>query len=378
MKIVIAPGAFKNSLRAEQVAEAIETGLRRSGLRADFHRVPIADGGNGTLDAFLARGGQRITLKVDNPTGQPVEAAYGLIDNGKTAVIEMAQASGLELLTNWQLNPLLTSTYGTGQLMRDALSKGVERIIIGMGGSATVDGGAGCLQAIGVGLYDAYGQSVPRGGGHLDQIFIIDSNSLDRRWQKVEILIAADVDNPALGQHGAAAIFGPQKGANPQQVGTLEKNLSHFFTLIHNQLGKDVRTVPGGGAAGAFSAGLMAFLNARIESGIDLMLHHSGFAQHMRGATLVVTGEGRMDSQTIHGKGPLGVAQAAKSYKVPTVALVGSLAEDDQILHQAGIHAVLPIITEPMSLEAALENAAHLVEQAALRLGYLLQIQHKG
>ncbi len=377
MKILIAPGAFKNSLSADQVALAIERGLRRSGIRADLSRLPIADGGNGTLDAFLAQGGKRITVTVDNPSGQPVEADYGLLDGGKTAVIEMALASGLELISGWQLNPLVTSTYGTGQLMRHALNQGVERIIIGMGGSATVDGGAGCLQALGVGLYDAYGQAVPRGGGNLDQIFIIDPQGLDPRWQKVEILIAADVDNPALGEDGAAAVFGPQKGANPQQVAILEKNLRHFFALVHNQLGKDVRSIPGGGAAGAFSAGLMAFFNARIESGIELMLQHSGFSTQLRGASLVITGEGRMDDQTVHGKGPVGVAKVAKAYGVPTVALVGGLAVDDAILHAAGIQAVLPIVTEPMPLDDALANADQLVERAALRLGYLLQMHIK-
>lgn len=372
--IIIAPGAFKHSLTAEQAAEAIERGLVRSGLEAELTHLPIADGGNGTLDAFLGSGGQRIPLVVDDPIGKPVEAAFGLLPDGKTAVIEMALASGLELLNNWQLNPLQTSTYGTGQLMQAALNTGAERIIIGMGGSATVDGGAGCLQALGVGLYDAYGQQVPRGGGALDQIFIVDPQGLDKRWRDVEVLIAADVDNPALGEQGAAAVFGPQKGANAQQVARLEANLHHFFTLVNDQLGRDVRSVPGGGAAGAFSAGLMAFLNARIESGIELMLHHSGFGEKLKSADLVITGEGRMDAQTTHGKGPVGVAKLAKVYKVPTVALVGGLTVDDADLHAAGIQAVLPIVTQPMTLDDALENAAQLVEQAALRLGYLLQI----
>lgn len=376
-KILIAPGAFKHSLSAAEAAQAITRGLQRSGLQADLLTIPIADGGNGTLDAFLANGGRRITQTVEGPAGTPIEAAYGLLDDKQTAVIEMALASGLELLGNWQLNPLLTSTYGTGQLMQAALEAGARRIILGMGGSATVDGGAGCLQALGVGLYDAYGQSIPRGGGSLDQLFIIDTQGLDPRWRDVEVLIASDVDNPTLGPQGAAAVFGPQKGASPEQVEALEANLRHFFTLVNDQLGVDVRDVPGGGAAGAFSAGLLAFLNAKLEPGIELVLKHSGFVHHLRGADLIITGEGKMDAQTIHGKGPLGVAKLARSAGVPTVALVGALALDDAKLHEAGIHAALPIATEPLSLDDALANAPELLERAALRLGYLLQLGAK-
>ncbi len=373
-KIIIAPGAFKNSLSAGEAARAIEAGLRRAGLQAELRLIPIADGGNGTLDAFLAGGGKRITVTVEGPLGNPVEASYGLLDDDKTAVIEMAQASGLELLSHWQLNPLVASTYGTGQLMKAALEAGAQRMIVGLGGSATVDGGAGCLQALGVGLYDAYGQPIPRGGGGLDQLFIIDTQALDPRWQQVELLIASDVDNPALGPQGAAAVFGPQKGASPEQVSQLEDNLRHFFTHIYNQLGIDVRATPGGGAAGAFSAGLLAFLNARPEPGIDLVLRHSGFTRHLIGTDLVITGEGKLDTQTLHGKGPLGVAQLARKSGVPTVALVGGLSMDDALLHEVGLQAVLPIVTEPMPLEEALNNAATLLERAALRLGYLLQL----
>jgi glycerate 2-kinase len=375
MKIIIAPGAFKQSLSAEAAARAIERGIGRSGLDAQVHLAPIADGGNGTLDAFLAGGGKRVTVMVDDPLGRPVEAAYGLLDDGETAVIEMALASGLELLQSpWQFNPMLTSTYGTGQLMKAALDTGVKRMIVGMGGSATVDGGASALQVLGVALTDAYGENIPRGGGNLEKLFLIDPQGLDPRWKNVEVLIASDVENPALGDQGAAAVFGPQKGANPDQVKKLEANLNHFFTLINAQLGIDVRSVRGGGAAGAFSAGLMAFLNARIESGIDLILQYSGFADILPEADLVITGEGQIDSQTLSGKGPLGVARLAKEHGVPTIAIVGGLNVDDETLHKAGIQAVLPIVTKPMPLEEAIANAAELVERAALRLGYVLQI----
>ncbi|MGQ9886858.1 MAG: glycerate kinase [Aggregatilineales bacterium] len=373
-KIVIAPGAFKHSLTASAAAQAIAAGLRRSGLEAELHLLPIADGGNGTLDAFLATGGQRITATVENPLGRPVQAAFGLLPDGKTAVIEMALASGLELLDTWQLDPLQTSTYGTGQLMQAALARGVERVIVGVGGSATVDGGAGCLQALGVSLLDAYGAEVPRGGGGLDRVFIIDTHQLDPRWRDVEVLIASDVSNPTLGPQGAAAVFGPQKGATPEQVALLERNLAHFFRVVRDQFGVDVRETPGGGAAGALSAGLVAFLGGRIESGVDLVLKHSGFAGLLDQADLVITGEGRMDGQTIHGKGPIGVAQMARQRGVPTVALVGGLDIDDAALHRAGVQAALPIVTGPMPLERALDDAAALLERAALRLGYLLQI----
>lgn len=374
MRIIVAPGAFKNSLPADAVARAIESGIARSGLDAQVMISPIADGGNGTLDAFLAGGGERVTVTVDDPVGRPVKAAYGMLPDGETAVIEMALASGLELLENWQLNPMVASTYGTGQLMKAALEAGAKRMIIGMGGSATVDGGAGCLQALGVHLFDAYGNEVERGGGNLKQVFVIDAQGLDPRWKDVEVLIASDVDNPTLGEKGAAAVFGPQKGATPQQVGELESNLRHFFTLVRDQLGVDVLDTEGGGAAGAFSAGLMAFLDGRIVSGIDLILQYSGFAGALQEADLVITGEGQMDTQTIHGKGPVGVARLARENGVPTIAIVGGLDVRDDVLHDAGVQAVLPIVTGPMSLEAAIEHAAELVERAALRLGYILQV----
>lgn len=373
-KIIVAPGAFKHSLTARAAAEAIAAGLRRSGLEAELHLLPIADGGNGTLDAFLAGGGERVAVTVEDPVGRPVEAAFALLPDGRTAVIEMALASGLELLDARQLDPLRASTYGTGQLLRAALDRGVTRVIVGMGGSATVDGGAGCAQALGVSLLDAYGVELPRGGGVLDRLFVIDPQRLDPRWRSVEVLIASDVTNPALGAAGAAAVFGPQKGAAPEQVALLERNLTHFFRAVRDQLGVDVRATPGGGAAGALSAGLMAFVGGRIESGIDLVLAYSGFSALLAGADLVITGEGRMDGQTVHGKGPIGAALLARQHGVPTVALVGSLELDDAALHRAGVQAALPIVSGPMPLERALDDAADLLERAALRLGYLLQI----
>jgi glycerate 2-kinase len=375
MKILIAPGAFKHSLSAQAVAEAIASGLQRSGLEAELVTLPIADGGNGTLDAFLASGGRRIREQVLDPLGRPITAPYALLDDGETAVIEMALASGLELLRPGELNPLVTTTYGTGQLLKAALEAGAKRIIVGMGGSATVDGGAGCLQALGVRLLDSYGGEIPTGGGALSAVYAVDASGLDPRWKATEVIIASDVDNPAVGEQGAAAVFGPQKGAGPHEIRLLEAGLRHFFSKVRDQIGVDVLEVIGGGAAGAFSAGLMAFLGGRIQSGINLVLEYNGFDTQLQNADLVITGEGRMDEQTINGKGPIGVARRAHEHGVPTVAIVGGLNTDDALLHEAGIQAVLPIITRPMSLDDALASAAELVERAALRLGYLLQMK---
>lgn len=374
MKILIAAGAFKQSLSAEEVCAAIATGLQQSGLSADIEQLPIADGGNGTLDAFLAAGGERVTVPVRDPLGRPLQADYGRLDGGETAVIEMALASGLELLTPDELNPLAASTYGTGQLMADALRRGARRVIIGMGGSATVDGGMGCLRALGLRLLDEGGREVPPGGAGLGRIATFDLSRLDPRWQQTNVVIASDVENPTLGEMGAARIFGPQKGADAEMVEQLERNLRHCFTRLYQQRGIDVRRVKGGGAAGAFAAGLMAFLPCEIVSGIDLVLAQNGFEDKLAEASLVITGEGQIDAQTLGGKGPLGVANLAAAQGVPTVAIVGGLNIDDAQLHAAGVQAAFSIVDKPMLLQAALDDAADLTRRAALRLGYVLKL----
>ena len=374
MNILIAAGAFKQSLTAAEACAAIQLGLTQSGLEAEIEQLPIADGGNGTLDAFLAGGGRRITVPVVDPLGRPIEADYGLIDDGRTAVVEMALASGLELLTPAELDPLVATTYGTGQLMMDALAQGVERIIIGLGGSATVDGGMGCMGALGVKLLDAPGREIAAGGGALAEIATVDASGMDPRWNDVEIIIASDVENPTLGETGAARIFGPQKGADAAMVEQLERNLNHCFTMIFEQRGVDVRAVKGGGAAGAFAAGLMAFLQCRIESGIELVLEHNRFREKLADCSLVITGEGQIDAQTLDGKGPLGVAKLAGAQGVPTIAVVGSLNIDDARLHEAGIQAAFSVVDKPMPLETALADAQDLARRAALRLGYVLQV----
>lgn len=374
MKILVSAGAFKQSLTAAEACAAIARGLSESGLGAIIEQLPIADGGNGTLDAFLATGGERIRTPVMDPLMRPIEADYGLIDDGRTAVIEMARASGLELLAPAELDPLAATTYGAGQLMADAMGRGVERIIIGLGGSATVDGGMGCLRALGLKLLDANGTAIAHGGGGLADLAAIDDSGVNNRWRDVEIVIASDVENPTLGERGAARIFGPQKGADPASVEQLERNLRHCFTTVFEQRGVDVRAAKGGGAAGAFAAGLMAFLNCRMESGIDLVLRHNRFRQKLSECALVITGEGQIDAQTLEGKGPLGVAKLAAAHGVPTIAIVGGLNIDDRALHEAGVQAAFSIVDKPMSLEAALADAEDLTRRAALRLGYALQV----
>lgn len=372
MKILIAPGAFKHSMTADAAARAIAAGLRRSGLGAEPVLMPIADGGNSTLDVFLINGGERHTINVQDPLHRPTTADFGLLPDGTTAVIEMALASGLELLSDDERDPFRATTFGTGQLMQAALDAGAQRVIIGLGGSATVDGGAGCLQALGVKLLDVEGDPVFPGGGGLHDLAMIDTSGLDPRWAQTDVVIASDVDNPTLGEQGAAAVFGPQKGAKPEDVPVLEANLRHFFTLVREQVGVDVLSVPGGGAAGAFGAGLMAFVGGKMTPGIDLVLEHNRFDEQLADAALVITGEGAMDEQTVHGKGPIGVARRAREHGVPTIALVGGLNADDELLHDAGLQAVLPIVPAPMSLNEAIERGAELVERAALRLGYVL------
>lgn len=374
MHILIAPSAFKHSLGAGQAGSAIQKGLLQALPDATLRILPIADGGNGTLDAWLAQGGDRYQLSVNDPLLRPINAEYGILPDKKTAIIEMALASGIELLTTSERNPLVASSFGTGELLQHALEQGARRFIIGMGGSATVDGGSGALRALGIKLLDANKQEIPHGGGYLTQIASIDSSGLDPRWQDCEIIIASDVENTLLGEKGASAVFAPQKGASEADVITLEKNLSHFTDMIIQHGGADIRNIAGTGSAGGLSAGLMAFIGGNIRSGIDLLLDYNQFEQHLQQADVVITGEGQMDEQTVFGKGPIGVARLAQKYNIPTIALVGGLDVHDSILHEAGIHAVFSIVDKPMSLESAIQNADSLLERAALRVGYMLKI----
>jgi glycerate 2-kinase len=373
MHILVAPTAFKGSLSPTQAADAITAGLRRSGLGATFDSLPLADGGDGTLESFLATGGRKIEVGTVDALMRPIRAPNALFDD-RTAVVEMALASGLALIPPHERNALRASSFGTGILMQAALDTGATRIIVGLGGSATTDGGAGALAALGVRLLDANGEVVEANGGSLAQVAHFDVSALDPRWRTTDLVIATDVQNPALGGQGAAHVFAPQKGASPEQVEALDANLSHFFAQVAQQTGINVRDQPGGGAAGALAAGLLAFLGGRIASGVDLILDHHRIDARLETADLVITGEGKLDTQTIGGKAPLGIARRAAAKGVRTIALVGGFEGDAQAAHEQGFWSVLPITPRPMNIEDAMANAAHLLEDAALRLGYLLRL----
>jgi glycerate kinase len=371
--ILIAAGAFKHSLTAAAACEAIARGLRASPLELPLVEFPIADGGNGTLDAYLRQGGEPISAEVRGPLGKSVDAAFGILPDGETAVIEMALASGLELIA--KPDALAATTYGTGELIRAALDRGVKRIIIGLGGSATTDGGAGCLQALGLRLLDQRGTEISFGGGGLDQLASIDASQLDSRLDETEIIVAADVDNPAVGPNGAAAIFGPQKGASPADIDRLDAALKHWFILSREVTGLDVLHLPGGGAAGALAAGLMAYANAQIKSGVDLLLDYANFNRVLAAAALVITGEGKLDMQSLSGKGPIGVAKRAQAQGIPVIALAGTVDAEADMLQAAGINAAWPIVDHIMLLDEALHNGTSLLERAAFRLGCTLAVQ---
>ncbi len=375
-RILIAPGAFKNSLASHQAAAAIEAGLRDAGMDAHFVHCPIADGGNGTLDAFCAAAEfKRHSCTVLGPLGEEVDAEYGL--DGERAVIEMALASGLELCDQNALDPMRAHTYGTGTLIRAALDAGARQLIVGLGGSATVDGGIGCLQALGARFYDAHDALIPVGvgGGSLSSVKRIDLRELDARLANCTITIACDVDNPIVGEHGSAEVFAAQKGASPQQIVALAAGLKDFFSLLADNGLANVLNTAGAGAAGSIAGALMACCGGQLAGGFELWQEHSHFEDLVSEADLLITGEGRMDEQTIHGKGPMGAALIAKKHAVPAVALVGGLDADDSLLYNHGLDLVLPLVNKPMSLEHAITNADSLLRAAATRLAYALRLQ---
>lgn len=365
MKIVIAPDSFKESLSAAGVAEAIAEGVRLAVPQAQIVCVPMADGGEGTVDAVLAAtGGDRKTLRVRGALGAEQDAHWGWLD-GKTAIIEMASAAGLEQIAPRDRRPLEASSYGVGQLMRAALDAGATRIILGLGGSSTTDGGAGMLQALGLKLRDAQGKELAPGGAALASLDSIDASGLDPRLANTRIDVASDVNNPLCGPKGAAHIFGPQKGATPEQVKQLDQALSRFADVSAKHLSRDVREQPGAGAAGGLGFGAYAYLSASFRPGVEIVAELGGLAAHMEGAALAFTGEGRMDAQTLHGKTPAGVAGIARQAGVPVVALVGSLGPGYQELYGAGISAAFSLAHGPMTLEDACRDTAALLSARA-------------
>ena len=373
MKIVIAPDSFKDSLSAEKVADAIAAGLADVMPHAQLVKCPMADGGEGTVEAIVAAGnGQLRRNHVQGPLGAPVEAHWGWLPDSHTAIIEMAEASGLQLLKPEQRNACITSTFGTGELIKAALDAGARRVILAIGGSATNDAGAGALQALGLGLFDAQGNHLPRGGLALAHVARIELSDLDPRLAEVRFEIAADVNNPLCGEHGASAIFGPQKGASAEQVRLLDQALGHFADHCANVLPKDVRHEPGSGAAGGLGFAAKAFLGAQFRAGVEVVAELVGLAEAVKGADLVITGEGRFDAQTLRGKTPFGVASIARAEGVPVVVLAGTLGEGYQALYEHGINAAFAIASGPMTLQDACARAAPLLTDRARDIARLL------
>ncbi|WP_338824750.1 Glycerate 2-kinase [Moorella humiferrea] len=375
-RIVIAPDSFKESLDAPAVAAAIAAGIKRVFPDAETVMVPMADGGEGLTSTMVAAtGGRTITTTVTGPLGQPVQATWGILGDGTTGVVEMAQASGLPLVPREKRNPLYTTTYGTGELIAQALDAGCRRLIVGIGGSATNDGGAGMAQALGVRLLNAEGKDIGRGAIGLEELNRIDIEGLDPRIKETEILVACDVDNPLCGPRGASAIYGPQKGATTEMIPRLDAALARLADVIKRDLGKDVRELPGAGAAGGLGAGLVAFLGATLRRGIDLVMETLDLDGILaKGADLVITGEGEINHQTAFGKVPAGVARLAGKYGIPVVALAGSIGEGAATVYDHGIKGFMSIVPRPLPLAYCLENAATLLTDAAERLMRLLTV----
>ena len=365
MKIVIAPDSFKESLSAPEVALAIERGIRRTLKTATILRVPMADGGEGTVEAILgATTSERRVNTVLDALGRPIEASWArLPENG--AVIEMACAAGLEHILPAERDPLRATSYGVGQLISHALDSGAQHIVLGLGGSATNDAGAGMLEALGLRLLDKHGAPLARGGLALAQLAQLDASALDPRLANIRVTIASDVNNPLCGPKGASAIFGPQKGATPAQVQTLDAALAHFAELCAQTLGRDMRDAPGSGAAGGLGFAAHAWLRSTFKPGAEVVAEIGGLAHAIEGADLVITGEGRMDAQTLLGKTPMGVAQIAKRAGVPVIAIAGSLGDGYQALYEAGIHAAFSLASGPCTLADACRNASTLLEDRA-------------
>ncbi|MFT4270385.1 MAG: glycerate kinase [Pantoea sp.] len=375
MKIVIAPDSYKESLSALEVASAIEAGFRDIFPEADYVKIPVADGGEGTVEAMVAATqGSIVRLTVTGPLGEPVDAFYGLSGDARTAFIEMAAASGLELVPTSRRDPLITTSFGTGELIKNALDRGVGHIIIGIGGSATNDGGSGMMQALGARLLDQQGNEIAYGGGALPQLARIEIADLDARIRQCRFEVACDVTNPLTGEQGASAVFGPQKGATPELVQQLDRALAHYADIIHRDLDIDVLHIAGGGAAGGMGAALHAFCQADLRRGIEIVTEALGLAEQVHDADLVITGEGRIDSQTINGKVPIGVAQVAKRFNKPVIGIAGSLTADVGVVHEHGLDAVFSVLFGICSLEEALANAAQNVRLTARNVAATIKV----
>jgi glycerate 2-kinase len=376
MHILIAPNAFKNSLDAAKVAMAIEQGLKSSKLECTMERFPIADGGDGTGSLIIEKcNGKIMSKEVHDPLGRKIKSSFGLIKNGKTAVIEMADASGLRLLKKEELNPLKTSSFGTGELIKSALDNGANKIIIAMGGSATVDGGCGILRALGIAFLDADGENLLTTPEGLVNLARIDNSKLDPRIADSEIVILCDVNNKLLGPQGAASVFGPQKGASPDDVKVLETFLKKFATISLAQTGIDMADIKHGGAAGGATAGLYVWLNAQLVNGIDYFLSLTNFDEALERSNLVVTGEGSIDNQTLQGKGPYGVALKAKNKNIPVIGVAGKIPLEPDAELQRYFDVLLSINNEHVEIAEAMANTEKNLIRTATLIGDLIAIR---
>jgi glycerate 2-kinase len=371
---VLAPDSFKESMTAKEVCIAMEKGIKKALPEAVCIQVPMADGGEGTVQSLVdASEGKIYPVTVTGPLGTPVEASFGILGDGETAAIEMASASGIQFVNKETKNPLVTTTYGTGELIKAALDQGVRKIIIGIGGSATNDGGAGMAQALGVRLLGENGEELGIGGGALGRLATVDVSGIDPRLKDTKIYVASDVTNPLCGEKGASHVFGPQKGATPEMVQTLDANLAHYAGVLKEQLGKDLIDFPGAGAAGGLGAGLLAFTSAELRRGIELVIDFTKLEDKVKMADFVLTGEGGIDFQTQYGKTPYGVAQAAKKYGKPVIALAGYVGEVD-VLYDKGIDAIFGILPKATSLEEALAAGQENIEKTAENIARLLMM----
>ena len=379
MKIIVAPNAFKETLSAVEVADCIEQGIRKIWPETTIEKFPLADGGDGTVDALVsAMGGKIIAREVTGPLGNKVRAEIGLLGDEMTAVVEMASASGLRLVPLQKRNPLRTTTYGTGELIKACLDRGAKKIIVGVGGSATVDGGAGMATALGAKLLDKFGKPIELGGEGLKNLFRIDCSQLDSRIKRTKFIVAADVDNPLLGKRGAARVYAAQKGATPKMVGELEKYLTNFARVIEKDLGIEVADLPGAGAGGGLGAGSVAFLNARIKQGVDIVIKAWGLKEKMENADLVFTGEGSIDRQTLYGKVPFGVAKIAKKYGVPVIAIAGNVEDGAYMLSKYGIEAIFSTTPRIMTLAEIRKNPGQLITNTVEQIMRIYRLRKEG
>jgi glycerate 2-kinase len=375
MKVVIAPDSFKGSVSSTKAASLIEQSIKLMNEGIETVMIPMADGGEGTVDAFLAIfGGERIEETVEDPLGREISAFYGWIDRDQTAIIETAAASGLPLLKEEELNPYQASTYGTGQLIKSALNKGAKKIIVGLGGSATVDAGTGCLQALGVRFLDKQGAELRACGENLRNIYSIDDSKLDARLRNTEIIVASDVMNPLLGPNGAVYVFGPQKGVKEHELPIFEEYMSHYATVVIQTVQKDETNSPGSGAAGGFGFSLQSFLSIQMMSGFELIAKLSLLEEHIKEADLVITGEGKFDSQSLYGKVPIGIARIAKKYYTPVVVFAGNIEDNLDSLESQGISLIYPIVDGIMTLQEAMENGCELIKRTTRRFFKAVQI----